>query len=322
MQFFGVFGKMGVVGMFLSVALFGVFGYIFMDLVKREGRTAIDQIIMGEGKTILHRFLNAISLFFLFGVTVIMLAGAGSLLNELLGIPYFIGGAVLTVVLAVLSLKGMKGVLAITQMVVPVLLVLVVIVALVSLFLFEPAKITAADTSAGNPLLGNWFLATITFFSYNILASLAVLAPAAQRTRDMKTVAKGIIQGAVQLLMMIAGILISMQRFYGYIADADFPMQALAEKISPMFGVLYAVLLLAAMFSGSLACMYGAAVQLFGEKEQKKSAMLALWAVAFLCSMVGLKELISFIFPVCGYAYLIAMPITLWRYAKVRRAGK
>ena len=36
MQFFGVFGKMGVVGMFLSVALFGVFGYIFMDLVKRE----------------------------------------------------------------------------------------------------------------------------------------------------------------------------------------------------------------------------------------------------------------------------------------------
>ena len=322
MQFFGVFGKMGVVGMFLSVALFGVFGYIFMDLVKREGRTAIDQIIMGEGKTILHRFLNAISLFFLFGVTVIMLAGAGSLLNELLGIPYFIGSAVLTVILAVLSLKGMKGVLAITQMVVPVLLVLVVIVALVSLFLFEPAKITAADTSAGNPLLGNWFLATITFFSYNILASLAVLAPAAQRTRDMKTVAKGIIQGAVQLLMMFAGILISMQRFYGYIADADFPMQALAEKISPMFGVLYAVLLLAAMFSGSLACMYGAAVQLFGEKEQKKSAMLALWAVAFLCSMVGFKELISFIFPVCGYAYLIAMPITLWRYAKVRRAGK
>ena len=322
MQFFGVFGKMGVVGMFLSVALFGVFGYIFMDLVKREGRTAIDQIIMGEGKTILHRFLNAISLFFLFGVTVIMLAGAGSLLNELLGIPYFIGSAVLTVILAVLSLKGMKGVLAITQMVVPVLLVLVVIVALVSLFLFEPAKITAADTSAGNPLLGNWFLATITFFSYNILASLAVLAPAAQRTRDMKTVAKGIVQGAVQLLMMFAGILISMQRFYGYIADADFPMQALAEKISPMFGVLYAVLLLAAMFSGSLACMYGAAVQLFGEKEQKKSAMLALWAVAFLCSMVGFKELISFIFPVCGYAYLIAMPITLWRYAKVRRAGK
>ena len=30
MQFFGVFGKMGIVGMILSVFLFGIFGYIFL----------------------------------------------------------------------------------------------------------------------------------------------------------------------------------------------------------------------------------------------------------------------------------------------------
>ena len=76
------------------------------------------------------------------------------------------------------------------------------------------------------------------------------------------------------------------------------------------------------MFSGALSCMFGAAVQLFGEKEHKKTVVLGMWAVAFVCSMIGFKELVSVIFPVCGYAYLIAMPITVWRYCKVRRMAK
>lgn len=319
MQFFGVFGNMGIVGMFLAMALFGIFGYMFMYIAKKEKITAIDQIIMGEGKTVLHHFLNGISLLFLFGVTVIMLAGAGSLLNELFGIPYFIGSACLAMVLAILSMKGIRGILIISQLVVPILLVFVVIISVWSMAKFQPAEVVPSASADGNPLLSNWFLATLSFFSYNILAALAVLAPAALRTPDMKTIAKGIVQGAVQLLLMFACILVSMQRFYGLIAGANFPMQALAGQLSPVLELSYAVLLLAAMFNGALSCMVGAMVQMFGEKEQSKVKILMLWGVAFVCSLLGFKELISVIFPVCGYAYLFAMPLTVWRFIKVRR---
>ena len=322
LQFFAVYGKMGVVGMILAICLFGFFGYIFMYVAKTEKITAIDQIVIGEGKTLLHRFLNAVSLFFLFGVTVIMLAGAGSLLNELLGIPYFVGSACLTLVLAILSMKGMKGVLVISQIVVPVLLALVVLISLWSIVIFPPAKITAEASPESNPLLGNWLMSTILFFSYNILASLAVLSPAAHRTGSMKTVMKGIVLGAIMLLMMFASILVSLQRFYGRIDGADFPMQALAGQISPMLSILYAVLLLSAMFSGALSCMFGAFVQLFGENAVRKSVVWILWGAAFACSMFGFKELISVIFPVCGYAYLIAMPFALRRFVRVRRKAK
>ena len=195
MQFFGVFGNMGIVGMFLSIGLFGLFGYMFMYIAKKENITAIDQIILGDGKTILHHFFNVMSLIFLFGVTVIMLAGAGSLVNELFGVPYFVGSAFLAVFLAVLSMKGIKGILIVSQMVVPFLLVLVVIISVWSVVEFQPARAAGTLAQDENPLLGNWFLATISFFSYNILAALAVLAPAALRTPDMKTVIKGIIQG-------------------------------------------------------------------------------------------------------------------------------
>ncbi len=319
LQFFGVFGNKGIVGMLLAICLFGSFGYMFMYIAKKEDTTAIDRIILGEGKTVFHYFLNGMSLIFLFGVTVIMLAGAGSLLNELFGIPYFIGSACLAVVLALLSMRGIKGILVISQVVVPVLLVFVVIISLWSMIEFEPIKVSEVSSQAGNPLLSNWFLATLSFFAYNILAALAVLAPAALRTPDMKTIIKGIIQGAVQLLLMFACILISLQRFYGRIEGADFPMQALAGQLSPVLSASYAVLLLAAMFNGALSCMVGTIVQLFGEKEQKKSLMLLLWGTAFVCSLAGFKELISVIFPVCGYAYLIAMPFTIRRFFRIRR---
>ncbi len=318
LQFFGVFGNKGIVGMLLAICLFGSFGYMFMYIAKKENTTAIDRIILGEGKTVFHYFLNGMSLVFLFGVTVIMLAGAGSLLNELFGIPYFVGSACLAVVLALLSMRGIKGILIISQVVVPVLLVFVVIISLWSMIEFEPIKVSETASQAGNPLLSNWFLATLSFFSYNILASLAVLAPAALRTPDMKTTVKGIIQGAVQLLLMFACILISLQRFYGRIEGADFPMQTLAGQLSPILSVSYAGLLLAAMFNGALSCMVGTIVQLFGEKEQKKSQILFLWGIAFVCSLAGFKELISVIFPVCGYAYLIAMPFTIRRFLRIR----
>ena len=38
--------------------------------------------------------------------------------------------------------------------------------------------------------------------------------------------------------------------------------------------------------------------------------------------MAGFEELISVIFPVCGYAYLIAMPLTARRFWQVRRKNK
>ena len=322
MQFFGVFGNKGIIGMILAIILFGLFGYMFMFIAKTEKITSINQIILGDGKSILHYFLSGISLLFLFGVTVIMLAGAGSLLNELFGIPYFAGSALLTIILACLSLKGIKGILIISQIVVPVLLVLVVIVSLWAMMTFQPMASAGSISTAGNPLLGNWFLAMLSFFSYNILASLAVLAPAAQRIPDMKTTKRGIILGAVQLLLMFACILISLQRFFGYVADADFPMQALAGQIHPILGGAYALLLLSAMFNGALACMFGATVQMFGEVHQKKMTILGLWGIAFVCSLAGFKELISVIFPVCGYAYFIAMPITVCRFLKVRHGTR
>ena len=322
LQFFGVFGNKGIVGMLLAIGLFASFGYMFMYIARKENITAIDRIILGDGKTFFHYFLNGMSLFFLFGVTVIMLAGAGSLLNDLFGIPYFVGSACLAAVLALLSMRGIKGILIISQVVVPVLLVFVVVISVWSMAVFEPSKVTEAASQAGNPLLGNWFLSTLSFFSYNILAALAVLAPAALRTTDMKTVAKGIAQGAVQLLLMFACILISLQRFYGRIEGADFPMQTLAGQLSPILSASYAGLLLAAMFNGALACMVGAIVQLFGEKEQKKLQILLLWGIAFVCSLIGFKELISVIFPVCGYAYLIAMPFTVRRFIEVYKTCK
>ena len=318
LQFFAVYGKMGIVGMFVSVCLFGLFGYMFMYIAKKENLTSIDQIIMGEGKSILHRFLNIVSLLFLFGVTVIMLAGAGSLLQELLGIPFFIGSAVLTILLAILSLKGMNGILVISQIVVPVLLVLVVIISIWSVLVFEPSHVSKVQIIAYNPLLGNWFVAMITFFSYNILASVAVLIPATHKIPDLSTAKKGIGMGSFQLLLMFACILISIQRFFGELQNTDFPIQALAGRLSPILATIYAVLLLSAMFNGALSCMYGAVVQLFGDVV-KKSWTLILWAAAFVCSLAGFKELISVIFPICGYAYLIAIPIVLWRFLQVRK---
>jgi uncharacterized membrane protein YkvI len=96
-------------------------------------------------------------------------------------------------------------------------------------------------------------------------------------------------------------------------------MQSLAGQLSPALAAVYAVLLLAAMFNGALSCMFGAAVQLFGENTRRPGALAALWAAAFLCSLVGFRDLVATVYPVCGYTFLLAMPFALWNGRRVRQ---
>ena len=57
-------------------------------------------------------------------------------------------------------------------------------------------------------------------------------------------------------------------------------------------------------------------------RDGKMSTFEKAAGAAFVCSLAGFKELISVIFPICGYAYLIAIPLVAWRFLSVRKKLK
>jgi uncharacterized membrane protein YkvI len=307
-QFFAVFGSFGVLGMFFAVLMLFVLGCLVMKIAKRTGFTEFDKIIVEKEIPWLRAVFSGVFIFFLFGLVVVMTAGAGALLNQVFAIPTLGGSALMIVVLALIAMWEAKGVLAVFSITVPLLIVTAMICGVLSFFCLEGGHIIARPFSEANPLLGNWLFSTIAFVSYNMMAAIAILVPIASEVKEEKTIDKGILQGAVQLMMVFVCILLPLILHQTMLAGEELPMLTLAENIHPVIVIVYALLLFCGMFGSALSCLFGVSVRIKKIINiQTKTLIPALVVMAFSGSVLGFKELIAILLPICGYIGFLAM---------------
>ena len=308
MQFFGVFGSLGLVGMICAILLFFMLGCAVMKIAKRTGVIEFDKIIVKKDIPWLRAIFGVTFVFFLFAVVVVMTAGAGALLNQVFGIPKIVGSGFIAVCLVLVALRGAKGVLGAFGVIVPILIAVAMITGILSFFRFGGSDIAARPFSGANPLLGNWLFSMLSFVSYNMMAAISILVPIATNVKDEKTIHKGIFQGTVQLIIVFVCILLPLIMNQAMLAGTELPMLTLAENIHPIWGTVYAILLFCGMFGSALSCLFGVSVRIKNIRNTQESTLtLVLVGLAFVGSIAGFKELIAILFPVCGYFGFFAM---------------
>src|SRR5690625_492468 len=100
LQYFTSFGTAGTLAAVVSTALFAYLGMTLANIGSRlkadSHKTAIYEI---SGRY-LGVIVDAIIIFTLFGVGVVMIAGAGSTVNQQFGLPVFVGSIIMTVIVA------------------------------------------------------------------------------------------------------------------------------------------------------------------------------------------------------------------------------
>ena len=108
-QFFGSFGAGGFFGLLLAVALLFAFGVIVFYLAKKKEIYEMDKIIVKSDIPAVRALVGFFAVFFMYGVYIIMSAGAGALLERLLGLPTFFGSLLFCVAVAYFSYRGIGG---------------------------------------------------------------------------------------------------------------------------------------------------------------------------------------------------------------------
>lgn len=309
LQFFGVFGGYGIVGMVLAIAAFVFFSLLVLNIAKKTGRTEFDRVILQPELPWLRAFLSGVFLFFLFDVMVAMIAGAGALLEQVFSLPAVVGNALIAVLVLVVALTGAAGMVAAFNIVVPLLVVAALVIALAAPFRLPVEAVTATPFSDGNPLLGNWFFSALSFISYNMMAAVTILVPLSTGMEE-KTVRRGLALGAGLLTLIFAGILLPMLLFRDAVGGAELPMLELAYRVAPALGLVYAVLLLAGMFTAALSSLFAVVTRLqlwAGGRLATRRTTVALCVLSFLGSIFGFKNVVSFVYPICGYIGFLAL---------------
>ena len=323
-QFFGAFGKFGTAGLVIAMLLLFLVGALMLELNRITHIAEADKLVVRGEIPTLRLAVTGLELVFLFGVVTIMSAGVGALLEQLFGLPAFIGSAAFVAVVAAVSLAGFGGMVAAFSATVPVLAVVTLIFGIISVSKGGIHFAPAANAQA-NPLMSSWIVAALSFAAYNLFGSIAMIAPLGEYIKSRKAALGGIALGTALLLMIAGSVLVSVSASPEVIS-AELPMLALAIGKGRAIGYIYGVLLLLAMFGTAVSSLVGFVNMLAHKSERIEKNRLWFTVIcallAFGGSLFGFGDLISVIYPIFGYCSSVFIVLMAVHYFKVRKAGK
>ena len=118
-QYFGAFGGMGLPGLAAALALLGGVSLVLLRLSARTGIETMDALLIRADIPWLRTAVGALAALLLFGVVCIMTAGIGALLEQMLGVPAWLGCAGAVALIAVCAWFGLGGMMAVFTVAVP-----------------------------------------------------------------------------------------------------------------------------------------------------------------------------------------------------------
>ena len=122
-QYFGSYGKIGLVGLVLSLILAGLSSWLVIWLSDNAKTGTVDRLIIRFDIPWLRAFVGVLFSLLYFVVAVIMFAGISSLCYQMFGINKVIGSAIATVLIMGTVYFGFDGMVKVFDMAVPVLVV-------------------------------------------------------------------------------------------------------------------------------------------------------------------------------------------------------
>lgn len=321
LQYFTSFGYMGTLGAVLATGLFAYMGMMLTRMGSIMKVQSHNEAIFKLSGIYLGRVIDWILILTLFGVGVVMVAGAGSLGAQFFNLSPFIGSLVMTILIVLTVLMPIQRVITLIGSITPFLIVALVVISVYSLFTYsqslevlEPIA-TSIETS-----LPNWFISAINYVSFNIAvgAGMALVMGGSEPNTKIATWG-GFLGGlGVGILIMIAHLAIFLK--VDVVGNYPLPLLKIIQDISPVLGICMAIVLFGMIYNTGVA-MYYAFVARFTVMQTKKSYIFAVitGAVGYVASFVGFTDLIAYFYPLIGYLGLLLIAILIYAPFKMHK---
>jgi uncharacterized membrane protein YkvI len=318
LQFFGFFGAYGIPAIMLVTLLFGFFGLIILRLGNSLQAQSYREVINHAGGRWLGSVIDAVITFFLFGALTAMAAGAGAIFTEQFGLSHLFGSLIITGITIFTVLLGVHGVINSISYIVPVLLVSVLGISIISLVNtpldFGAVRQWAQPSRAPVPF---WPLSAVNYVSYNMVLSVAILAPLGRLAQNPQTLNKGAFYGGIGLGVSALAIQLALLTNIPAISGYEVPMIYIASQISPVFQFGYSIVLLLEVYTTAVGSLYGFIIR-FTQQESARFKWLVIGTgvVAFAASQLGFSNLVRILYPAVGYAGLLMLGGLLYGFLK------
>jgi len=324
LQYFTSFGHMGTVAAIVSTILFAYLGMTLTKIGSRlQALSHKDAIYTISGRW-LGIIVDAILVFTLFGVGVVMVAGAGSLLNQQFDFPIFVGSLIMIILVMLTMLLQVNKVVGVIGSITPFLILAVIAAAIYSIstmdMSFNELNPIALEQDNSFP---NWFVAALNYASFNIAvgAGMSIVMGAAEK--DERIAALGGLVGGLGIGVLIILSHLAIFSKVDIVAAYDMPLLKIVDDIGPGLGIVFSLVLFGMIFNTAVSMFYGFVARFF-EPETKRFvvATVITGVVGFIASFVGFTDLVAKFYSTIGYLGLFLILALIYAPFKLKKLQK
>lgn len=334
LQYFTSYGYAGTIGAIIATAIFAYMGMMLTKLGTRMKATSHKEAIYRVSGKWLGLIVDYVIIFTLFGVGVVMIAGAGSIPSQQFGLPSVLGTILMSVLVVATILMNVEKVVNVIGSITPFLIATVVLVAVYSIATMDgglssldaTAKAQDSVVESSFLFLPGWFISALNYVSFNIAVGASMSLLMGGNEDNERTSSIGGLLGGLSLGLMIVLSHLAIFSKVDIVANVDMPMLKLVDDIAPGLGVLFSIVLFGMVFNTAISMFFSLAARFttVGTKQHKQF-VFTVGAVALALSFVGFTDLVAIFYPLIGYMglFLIAALITApFRLSKEKAAAE
>jgi uncharacterized membrane protein YkvI len=313
-QFFGVFGKVGYMGIGFVTVMFMIVGFMTSRIARLKNTNDIGKIVAPSDNRFFISFIGWLMGAELLIALIYMSAAGGALFKQQFGLSSFAGGAVVVIFVAISVMGGLDRVSNIFRFIVPVLMTIVIITCI--LVVFGRGFVVATETAfEPSPLAGSWPVAAILFLAFNALGVIPIIASAAKHAKSEKHAYSGSIIGGLLLGALALLLLGTMMTDMDFSGSKDMPMLAFSEKLSPFLNLLYSIILFFAIYSCATSNFYGFTLRMI-KGSHRNLKIIASAGICFVLGLMGFTTIIEYVLPIDGYFGIVIVLMLIVNYIK------
>ena len=329
LQFFASFGIVGMLGGVISTLLFMTVG----ALIMRKGHELQLELSSEVFRYYVGRFLGTVlewfAVLYSFSVAVIMVSGAGAVLNELTGLPNWIGVVGMGLLGLATVLAGLERLVDIIGAIGPIIIVFTVIVGTI-IFVRDFGELgnqpifgSLPEAAQSAQITGHFAWSAVLYVSFNMLLGMVFfsqLGKEATSTREAGIAgALGGLGLGIGVLMITLAILTNLT----LALDKEVPTLALGQTIHPAVGVAFAVVVMLGIYSTATPLYWVVKNQVMGFVPRKWNVVVTVVICVALiaCGFLPFSVLVDKIYGTVGYVgcALIIVIIARTIYDSVRK---
>lgn len=317
-QYFTSFGLNGVWGIIVAGIIMTLAGTVFLQLGSYFNAQEHNSVFRKVTHPWVSRFLDICVIVTLFAVGFVMLAGAGSTLEQQFGLKAWIGSLIMLGLVLVCGMLDVSKVSRVIGTITPLIIVAVVLVAIYTAFNM-PNDIGAA-VEASSQLespIGNWLVSALNYNGLALLMAVSMtLVIGGDHVNPREAGFGGILGGIIYFIMMaLAGFSLMMN--VESIGDSDIPMLMIVDSISPTLGAIMALIIYLMVFNTAIGMFYALGKRLAAGREERYRVIFVVVCLAgFGLSFLGFKTLMGSVYPILGYLGIVMVAVLVVAWVK------